>query len=147
MQAGGNECIAVIGDGCMTAGIAFEALNHAGFLDSNMIVILNDNQQVTYANFPGRQEAMMLSLRTQSLGALDTHKRCSSISRPRHETVRHSCMGTRIHEILRSRLTCSATGVSANSVQQQRPEAVWGSEQSIGRPVSTQLTAGLQGAG
>ena len=36
--------IAVIGDGAMTAGMAYEALNHAGDLDANLIVILNDNE-------------------------------------------------------------------------------------------------------
>lgn len=36
----------VIGDGAITGGMAYEAMNHAGFLDKNMIVILNDNQQV-----------------------------------------------------------------------------------------------------
>jgi 1-deoxy-D-xylulose-5-phosphate synthase len=37
--------IAVIGDGAMTAGMAFEALNHAGHLEaSNLIVVLNDNE-------------------------------------------------------------------------------------------------------
>ena len=36
----------VIGDGAITGGMAYEAMNHAGFLDTNMIVILNDNQQV-----------------------------------------------------------------------------------------------------
>ena len=35
--------IAVIGDGSMTAGMAFEALNHAGVCNSNLLVILNDN--------------------------------------------------------------------------------------------------------
>lgn len=35
--------IAVIGDGAMTAGMAFEALNHAGHLNANLLVILNDN--------------------------------------------------------------------------------------------------------
>lgn len=35
--------IAVIGDGAMTAGLAFEGLNHGGIADSNMLVILNDN--------------------------------------------------------------------------------------------------------
>lgn len=35
--------IAVIGDGSMTAGMAFEALNHAGISNSNVLVILNDN--------------------------------------------------------------------------------------------------------
>ncbi|MBU1724920.1 MAG: 1-deoxy-D-xylulose-5-phosphate synthase [Gammaproteobacteria bacterium] len=36
--------IAIIGDGAMTAGMAYEALNHAGDLDANLIVILNDNE-------------------------------------------------------------------------------------------------------
>ncbi len=35
--------VAVIGDGAMTAGMAFEALNHIGDLDCNLLVILNDN--------------------------------------------------------------------------------------------------------
>lgn len=42
-----NHVLAVIGDGAITGGMAYEAMNHAGFLDSNMIVILNDNQQVS----------------------------------------------------------------------------------------------------
>jgi len=42
-----NNVIAVIGDGAITGGMAYEAMNHAGFMDSNMIVILNDNQQVS----------------------------------------------------------------------------------------------------
>jgi 1-deoxy-D-xylulose-5-phosphate synthase len=41
----GDDCrvIAVIGDGAMTAGMAYEAMNHAGHLGSRLIVILNDN--------------------------------------------------------------------------------------------------------
>ncbi|MBE9536580.1 MAG: 1-deoxy-D-xylulose-5-phosphate synthase [Proteobacteria bacterium] len=39
-----SRAIAVIGDGSMTAGLAFEGLNHAGHLDKNLIVILNDNE-------------------------------------------------------------------------------------------------------
>jgi len=38
-----RQHVAVIGDGAMTAGLAFEALNHAGVEDSNVIVVLNDN--------------------------------------------------------------------------------------------------------
>lgn len=45
MQKRNNHCIAVIGDGAITGGMAYEAMNHAGFMDTNMIVILNDNQQ------------------------------------------------------------------------------------------------------
>ena len=39
-----RRAIAVIGDGAMTAGMAFEALNNAGALDANLLVILNDNE-------------------------------------------------------------------------------------------------------
>ena len=42
-----NNVVAVVGDGAMTAGQAYEAMNNAGFLDTNMIVILNDNKQVS----------------------------------------------------------------------------------------------------
>ena len=48
LQGRKNHCVAVIGDGAITGGMAYEAMNHAGFLDKNMIVILNDNQQVLY---------------------------------------------------------------------------------------------------
>ncbi|CAI0402920.1 unnamed protein product [Linum tenue] len=42
-----NHVISVIGDGAMTAGQAYEAMNNAGYLDSNLIIILNDNKQVS----------------------------------------------------------------------------------------------------
>ncbi len=38
-----RKSVAVIGDGSMTAGMAFEALNHAGVTDADMLIILNDN--------------------------------------------------------------------------------------------------------
>jgi 1-deoxy-D-xylulose-5-phosphate synthase len=45
-----NRAIAVIGDGSMTGGIAFEALNHAGDLDKDLIVVLNDNEMSISTN-------------------------------------------------------------------------------------------------
>ena len=39
-----NKVIAVIGDGSMTGGVAFEGLNHAGHLNKDLIVVLNDNE-------------------------------------------------------------------------------------------------------
>src|SRR6185369_14878064 len=39
-----NKVLAVIGDGSMTGGSAFEGMNHAGHLDKDMIVVLNDNE-------------------------------------------------------------------------------------------------------
>jgi len=38
-----RKCVAIIGDGSMTAGQAFEALNNAGAMDTDLLVILNDN--------------------------------------------------------------------------------------------------------
>jgi 1-deoxy-D-xylulose-5-phosphate synthase len=43
LQGGDNRVIAVIGDGAMSAGMAYEAMNNAGALNSRLIVILNDN--------------------------------------------------------------------------------------------------------
>ncbi|PHI37155.1 1-deoxy-D-xylulose-5-phosphate synthase [Pseudoalteromonas sp. GCY] len=40
----GRKTVAVIGDGAMTAGMAFEAMNHAGDINPDMLVILNDNE-------------------------------------------------------------------------------------------------------
>ncbi len=52
-----DQAIAIIGDGAMTAGMAFEALNHAGDMDANLLVVLNDND-------------MSIS---QNVGALSNH--------------------------------------------------------------------------
>lgn len=38
-----RKAVAIIGDGSMTAGLAFEAMNHAGVADTDMLIILNDN--------------------------------------------------------------------------------------------------------
>lgn len=43
-QGGKYHVVSIIGDGAMTAGMAYEALNHAGALRRNMIVVLNDNE-------------------------------------------------------------------------------------------------------
>ncbi|MBC8945494.1 MULTISPECIES: 1-deoxy-D-xylulose-5-phosphate synthase [Xenorhabdus] len=40
----GRKTVCVIGDGAITAGMAFEAMNHAGDIDPDMLVILNDNE-------------------------------------------------------------------------------------------------------
>ncbi len=48
-----RKVVAVIGDGAMTAGMAFEALNHAGDLDANLLVVLNDNDMSISSNVGG----------------------------------------------------------------------------------------------
>ncbi|GAA3587541.1 1-deoxy-D-xylulose-5-phosphate synthase [Marinobacter xestospongiae] len=66
MQDTGRRSIAVIGDGAMTAGMAFEALNHAGHLRANMLVILNDNDMSISHNVGGLSNyfAKLLASRT-----------------------------------------------------------------------------------
>tara|TARA_B100001939_G_scaffold240031_1_gene207599 strand:- start:315 stop:2183 length:1869 start_codon:yes stop_codon:yes gene_type:complete len=48
-----NKTVAVIGDGAMTAGMAFEALSHAGHIKPNMLIILNDNDMSISENVGG----------------------------------------------------------------------------------------------
>jgi len=66
MQGVRRKSIAVIGDGAMTAGMAFEALNHAGHLNADMLVVLNDNDMSISRNVGGLSNyfARLLSSRT-----------------------------------------------------------------------------------
>jgi 1-deoxy-D-xylulose-5-phosphate synthase len=43
LKGGHDHMVAIIGDGSITGGMAFEAMNHAGAIDANLLVILNDN--------------------------------------------------------------------------------------------------------
>jgi 1-deoxy-D-xylulose-5-phosphate synthase len=51
-----RQHIAIIGDGAMTAGLAFEGMNHAGATDSNLLIILNDNCMAIDANVGALKE-------------------------------------------------------------------------------------------
>jgi len=48
-----RKTVAVMGDGAMTAGMAFEAINHASHVDKNLLVVLNDNQMSIGHNVGG----------------------------------------------------------------------------------------------
>lgn len=48
-----RKTVAIIGDGAMTAGMAFEAINHASHVDDDLLVILNDNQMSISKNVGG----------------------------------------------------------------------------------------------
>ena len=63
-----RRVVAIIGDGAMSAGQAFEALNHAGTLDANLLVVLNDNDMSISPNVGGLSNylARILSGRTYS---------------------------------------------------------------------------------
>jgi len=53
MDVNGRKAVAIIGDGAMTAGMAFEALNHAAHTETDMLVILNDNNMSISPNVGG----------------------------------------------------------------------------------------------
>jgi 1-deoxy-D-xylulose-5-phosphate synthase len=66
LQGSERKSIAVIGDGALTAGMAFEALNHAPEVNADMLVILNDNDMSISRNVGGLSNylAKILSSRT-----------------------------------------------------------------------------------
>ncbi|HFK2004670.1 TPA: 1-deoxy-D-xylulose-5-phosphate synthase [Pseudomonas aeruginosa] len=68
LQGRERKSVAVIGDGALTAGMAFEALNHASEVDADMLVILNDNDMSISHNVGGLSNylAKILSSRTYS---------------------------------------------------------------------------------
>ncbi|KJR48621.1 1-deoxy-D-xylulose 5-phosphate synthase [Desulfosporosinus sp. I2] len=61
-----HHVVAVIGDGAMTGGMAFEALNHAGHSETNLIVVLNDNEMSISPNV-GAMSTYLNRLRTDPL--------------------------------------------------------------------------------
>ena len=68
-----NRAIAVIGDGSMTAGMAFEALNHAGHLDKNLIVILNDNEMSISPNVGALSSFLSRKLSGKTMTRVKAH--------------------------------------------------------------------------
>jgi len=57
-----RKVVAIIGDGALTAGMAFEALNHSGHLHRNLIVILNDNEMSIAPNVGALSRALSRTL-------------------------------------------------------------------------------------
>ncbi len=76
----GNHVIAVIGDGAMSAGMAYEAMNNAGAMKSKMIVILNDNN-MSIAPPVGAMSAHLTNLVSSKpyLNARDVAKKIANV--------------------------------------------------------------------
>ncbi len=68
LQGINSKTVAVIGDGAMTAGMAFEALNHAAHTDTNLLVILNDNDMSISHNEGGLATYLAQNLKNQTEG-------------------------------------------------------------------------------
>ena len=54
-----RQSVAIIGDGAMTGGLAFEGLNNAGINNANLLVILNDNNMAIDPNVGGINEYLL----------------------------------------------------------------------------------------
>lgn len=68
-----HRAIAIIGDGSMTAGLAFEALNHAGHLDKDLIVVLNDNEMSISPNVGALSSFLSRKLTGKTMSRVKAH--------------------------------------------------------------------------
>ena len=68
-----RHVVAVIGDGAMTAGMAFEALNHAGGMDEDLIVVLNDNEMSISENVGALSSFMSRRMTGKTVRRLRDH--------------------------------------------------------------------------
>jgi len=73
LATNGNKAIAIIGDGSMTAGMAFEALNHAGHLNKDLIVILNDNEMSISPNVGALSSFLSRKLTGKTMRRVKNH--------------------------------------------------------------------------
>ena len=108
LQGKERKSVAVIGDGALTAGMAFEALNHASEVDADMLVILNDNDMSISHNVGGLSNylAKILSSRTYSSmreGSKKVRSARGLGDRPAHRGIRQGHAGPR-HPVRGTRL-------------------------------------------
>jgi 1-deoxy-D-xylulose-5-phosphate synthase len=76
------QAIAIIGDGAMTAGMAYEALNHAGDLDADLLVVLNDNEMSISPNVGALRKYLTRLLSGRMYSSMrDTGKKALAHSR------------------------------------------------------------------
>ena len=67
-----KRIVAVIGDGAMTGGMAFEGLNHAGVEKSNLLIILNDNNMAIDPSVGGFSQYLLNISKSQAYNRLKT---------------------------------------------------------------------------
>ncbi|THG12866.1 hypothetical protein TEA_007935 [Camellia sinensis var. sinensis] len=93
-----NHVIAVIGDGAMTAGQAYEAMNNAGYLDTNLIIILNDNAQVSLPTATVDGPASPVGALSKALTRLQSSRKFRQL-REAAKGMTKQLMGSQGHEI------------------------------------------------
>ncbi|XP_058067889.1 probable 1-deoxy-D-xylulose-5-phosphate synthase 2, chloroplastic [Magnolia sinica] len=92
-----NHVITVIGDGAMTAGQAYEAMNNAGYLDSNLIIILNDNRQVSLPTATVDGPAPPVGALSKALTRLQSSRKFRQLREVAKDITK--TMGGQMHEV------------------------------------------------
>jgi 1-deoxy-D-xylulose-5-phosphate synthase len=92
-----NHVISVIGDGAMTAGQAYEAMNNAGYLESNLIIILNDNGQVSLPTATVDGPAPPVGALSKSLTKLQSSRKLRQLREAAKGVTKQ--MGSQTHKI------------------------------------------------
>ena len=77
-----RRAVAVMGDGAMTAGLAFEAMNHAGHTEEDLLVILNDNEMSIGENVGGLNNYLTKLLSTRLYSGLRENSKKALSNRP-----------------------------------------------------------------
>ncbi|XP_023731820.1 probable 1-deoxy-D-xylulose-5-phosphate synthase 2, chloroplastic [Lactuca sativa] len=99
-----NHVIAVIGDGAMTAGQAYEAMNNAGYTNSNLIVVLNDNRQVSLPTATLNGPATPVGALSRCLTKLQTSRKFHQLREVAKGVT--TKLGDRTHEIATKMDSC-----------------------------------------
>ncbi|XP_065850188.1 probable 1-deoxy-D-xylulose-5-phosphate synthase 2, chloroplastic [Euphorbia lathyris] len=107
-----NHVIAVIGDGAMTAGQAYEAMNNAGYLDSNLIIILNDNKQVSLPTATVDGPAPPVGALTKALTKLQSSRKVRQLREAAKGITKQ--IGGQTHEIA-SKVDTYVRGMASGS--------------------------------
>jgi 1-deoxy-D-xylulose-5-phosphate synthase len=101
LTKGDHHVVAVIGDGCLTCGMTYEALNHAGQLDTRLVVVLNDN---------GMSISPTVGALAKYLSVLRTTRGYIQAKKQTHRFLSPLPGGNRLQDILR-RLKAGAKAV------------------------------------
>ncbi|KAF4359729.1 hypothetical protein F8388_008291 [Cannabis sativa] len=99
-----HHVIAVIGDGGMSGGQAYEAMNNAGYLDTNLIIILNDNKQLSLPTATLHAPASPVGALTKALAKLNSTTKFRQLREAAKDISKQ--IGGQAHEIASKVDTC-----------------------------------------
>ena len=99
-----GKAIAVIGDGALTGGMAFEAMNHAGHLQDDLIVILNDNDMSISRNVGALSSRPKPTVISSAISQLSIHPFVLQLKKVVDWVEAHLIVGKSLFRMLRNRI-------------------------------------------